>query len=222
MTPIVRLQNASLRYRSGFTLTMDELTLEEGECLWVSGPNGSGKSTLLGLLSGLLPLNSGRYEFLGQGFARNQSRAALVARRQIGVLLQEPLLFRGTVLDNLLLPLCLAGQSKKAARQAVEPWVERFDLSGLLQQNAASLSVGQTRWVALARAFVADPRLLLLDEPFAALDEAHRERLSDLLPPLLCMAGRARVLVMHGEESLSLAQCKRLVLEAGHIRGARF
>lgn len=218
--PIVHLQNATLRYRNGFLLALDELLLDEGDCLLVSGPNGSGKSSLLALLSGLLPLGSGRYDFLGREFKRGQSSSALAARRKIGVLLQEPLLLGGTVSDNLLLPLRLAGKSRKAALAAIEPWVERFALGDLLALEGRDLSVGQTRWVALARAFVGDPALLLLDEPFAALDVAHRERLCAMLPTLLGAPGGARVLVMHGGENLPLACSKRLFLEAGRRREA--
>ncbi|MCU0727411.1 MAG: ATP-binding cassette domain-containing protein [Planctomycetes bacterium] len=139
-------------------LELPALDLGEGEHLGLRGPNGSGKSTLLRILAGLLrPTAGSALGLLPPG------RAVLVHQR--------PYLFRGTARDNVAWPLRLRGRPPREASE----WLERLGAAHLAGRRAADLSGGERRRVAIARALAAQPALLLLDEPLAALDDAGRE-----------------------------------------------
>jgi ABC-type Fe3+/spermidine/putrescine transport system ATPase subunit len=147
----------------GFTLRVPELSLHAGEALAVLGPNGSGKSTLLRALAGLLPLRAGEIE-------GSEREAALV--------FQRPLVVAGSVAHNAELPLWARGVARGERRRRAEQALAAFGIAPLARRRADTLSGGELRRLALARAFVSRPELLLLDEPFDDLDERAREALS--------------------------------------------
>ncbi len=145
-----------------------DLTVTPGEFLGVLGPSGCGKSTLLRILAGLLEPSAGRLE-----------RAPGLAGR-IGFVFQEPTLMPwATVADNVYLPLRLAGMTREAVSPRITAMLESLGLGEFAAAYPRQLSGGMRMRVSIARALVTEPTLLLLDEPFAALDEITRFKLNE-------------------------------------------
>lgn len=151
-----------------------DLTIGEGDFLSLLGPSGCGKSTALRLIAGLSTPTAGAIDWRGTRF---------FDRSNIGFVFQEPTLLPwASVFDNVWLPLRLRGTSRKAAAPAVMEMLARVHLDGFAQAVPRELSGGMKMRVSIARAMVTRPRVLLMDEPFAALDEITRFKLNnDLL-----------------------------------------
>ncbi len=165
---LYRLADVQKDYES-FTLRIGSLDVREGEVLGLLGPTGAGKSTLLRLLAGLCRADQGRLDFEGRPFVFDE--VALPVRRRITLVHQRPLLLSGTVRFNVEYGLRLRG--RQAIAETGNAILKRLGLSKLARQSARTLSGGQTQLVALARALVIGPDVLLLDEPTAHLDPAH-------------------------------------------------
>ena len=169
-------------------------SLGAGETVAVLGPNGAGKSTLLSIIAGLLRPDAGRAELDGDRvlFDLGAGRAHLDAPphpRGTALLAQEPLLFPHlSALDNVAFGPRSAGASSAAARETARHWLAEVDAAALADRRPGQLSGGQAQRVAVARALAADPELLLLDEPMAALDIHAAPLLRRLLKRVL--AGR--------------------------------
>jgi len=150
---VIRLENVEMHFGRVHALSLPSLEIAPGERLGVQGRNGSGKSTLLRILAGLLRPTRGCIE----GVPR-PGRTVLVHQR--------PHLFRGTARDNVAYALRLHHRPRKEA----DGWLERLGAGHLTHRHANTLSGGERRRVAIARAMAIQPELLLLDEPFSALD----------------------------------------------------
>ncbi|WP_431109756.1 ABC transporter ATP-binding protein [Variovorax paradoxus] len=176
--PLVSLRHVSKRFANG-TLALQGMTLDIGEHDFISflGPSGCGKSTALRLIAGLTRLSSGDMHWSGANTGKTQSD------RDLGFVFQEPTLMPwAKVFDNVWLPLKLAGMSRDAAAPVVQQVLEMVGLSRFADVYPRELSGGMKMRVSIARALVTHPRLLLMDEPFAALDEMTRIKLNnDLL-----------------------------------------
>ncbi len=171
-----------------------DLTLDDGEVLAVLGPNGVGKSTLLLMIAGLLRPDRGRIE-LGGTVVTDTSTGTFVPAHSRGVtmLSQQAMLFpHMSVAANVGYPLRCRGESRSATRRAVQHWLEAVDAVDLAGRRPAQLSGGQAQRIAVARALAADPRLLLLDEPMAALDVTAAPALRRLLREVLRAAAAPR------------------------------
>ena len=202
---VLEVSGLSHSYGDRHVLRNLSLVIAPGESVALLGPNGSGKSTLLRLVAGLITPTAGRIVLAGT--------AASAGRPEVGIVFQEPhLLPWRTVLRNVTLPLELAGESLTAARATAEAALTRVGASGLVGRNPAEISGGERGRVALARALVRQPSLLLLDEPFAALDAITRARLDDELPELV--AGAATLLVTHDVAEALLVADRVLMLGA--------
>jgi NitT/TauT family transport system ATP-binding protein len=171
--PLVSLRAVAKRYATG-TLALEgiDLTVRRGDFLALLGPSGCGKSTLLRIMAGLAAPSAGTIDW-----------AAGEGRGDIGFVFQEPTLMPwATVLRNVALPLELLGTNRTEAEHRAAEWLARVELGGFEHAYPRALSGGMKMRVSIARALVTRPRLLLLDEPFAALDEITRFRLNnDLL-----------------------------------------
>ena len=191
MQPLVRLAGVGKQFATG-TVALAGLDLDIGRHEFVSllGPSGCGKSTALRLIAGLTTPSSGRIEIdvsdaVGARNTRNtrNTRGEGSERHDIGFVFQEPTLMPwATVRDNVRLPLTLAGRNDMSADALVDESLAMVGLAGFARAYPRELSGGMKMRASIARALVTRPELLLMDEPFAALDEITRIRLNnDLL-----------------------------------------
>ncbi len=169
-----------------------DLAIPRGSFLTLLGPSGCGKSTLLRVMADLVVPTSGRVSVLG-GTAQ-----AARESRQIGFVFQDPaLLAWRTVFDNVALPLQVGGGKALPGARSPEELLDLVGLSGWEKAYPHELSGGMRQRVAIARALVSGPRLLLMDEPFGALDEITRDRLNEELLQLWETTGTTIVFVTH-------------------------
>ena len=187
-----------------------------GEAVAILGASGSGKSTLLGLLAGLDVPTSGRAFIGGEDlFALDEDGRARLRGQMVGFVFQSfQLLPALTALENVMLPLELAGGEDAAGRARAV--LERVGLGERLGHYARQLSGGEQQRVAVARAFVTEPRLLFADEPTGNLDSATGEHIIDLLFQMNRERGTTLVLVTHDAE-LAKRCDRRLHIAAGEI-----
>ncbi|WP_237476779.1 ABC transporter ATP-binding protein [Lichenibacterium dinghuense] len=180
-----------------------DLALREGEVLSLLGPSGCGKSTVLRLLAGLDRPTTGRIAWAG-------------GRPEVGYVFQDATLMPwATAGDNVYLPLRLRGVRRGDAAPRVAEALARVGLGAFARHRPAELSGGMRMRVSIARALVVRPRLLLMDEPFAALDEIARLRLNDDLAGLVAGLGTTMVFVTHSVgESVYLSD--RVVVMSSH------
>jgi len=183
-------------YHGTTALEVAEVKVYEGEILSLIGPNGAGKSTLLRVLALLEAPTSGRVLFRGTPVS-GKSRDLLAVRRKLACVFQEALLCDATVQANAALGLRLRRQLSGEVETRVRRWLERLGIAHLAGRRARTLSGGEAQRVSLARAFVLQPEVLLLDEPFAALDPPARARLLGDLSILLASDHRTTIFVTH-------------------------
>jgi molybdate transport system ATP-binding protein len=206
-------------------LTLGQLDLEveigvaTGELVVLLGPNGAGKTTLLRALAGLVPLGGGRVELDGTVLEDVQTGERVpTEQRPIGFVFQDYLLFPHlSAMENVAFGLRARGIPRARARDRATAWLERVGLGEYARARPGSLSGGQAQRVALARAMVNDPRLLLLDEPLAALDAATRSEVRRDLRRHLASFDGTRLLVTHDPlEAMTMAD-RLVVLEKGRV-----
>lgn len=199
------------------------LAVEPGELLALLGPSGSGKTSLLRAIAGFLPLTAGEIRFDGE---RMNERP--VEERQLGMVFQEHRLFSAlTVYRNL--EICLTGTSdnslrytREEARAEIAELLASLGLAGLEKRFPEELSGGQQRRVALARALLVRPRLLLLDEPFSGLDAGLRRDLVDLVREAQRARRLTTVFVTHEEEDAArIADSTARFYDAGGVQSLR-
>jgi molybdate transport system ATP-binding protein len=203
--------------RAHLDVTLD---VDPGQVVAVLGPNGAGKSSLLAALAGLLPLRDGRVSLDGEILDDPGADVFVEPRhRPVGLVFQDYLLFRHlTVRENVAFGLRarhLLGRREAGA--AADEWLARMGLAGFGPRRPATLSGGQAQRVALARALATDPRLLLLDEPLAALDAGTRRELREFLRATLPATGAAVVIVTHDPADADAVADRLVLVEDGTV-----
>jgi len=201
--PILGLEKVRVTYDGIQVLEVTSLDIQEGVTLAVIGPNGAGKSTLLRLLGLLERPTEGRVLFRGQPVP--PWGKLLPFRRRMASVFQEPLLLDGTVEENVSLGLRLRHADPAEASRRVQEGMATLGIGHLARRRTRTLSGGEAQRVSLARALVLDPEVLLLDEPFAALDPPTREGLLSDLKTVLSKTRITTIFVTHDrDEALAL------------------
>lgn len=200
----------------GLDLALD---VADGSVVAVLGPNGAGKSTLLGVISGLVHPDDGTVT-LGDRTLTDTARRLAVPpyRRSVAMLAQQPLLFPHlSVLDNVGFAPRSAGLSTRESRRRGLHWLGEVDATEFASRKPHELSGGQAQRVAIARALAAEPDLLLLDEPMAALDVTTAPTVRSLLRRVLRDAGRTALVVTHDPLDVIALADRAVVVDDGHI-----
>jgi molybdate transport system ATP-binding protein len=194
-------------------------TVAPGEVLALLGPNASGKSTTLRALTGLLPLSGGRVTLDGTVLEDPAQHVRIPPeKRPISLMFQDYLLFpHMSALENVAFGLRSTGTDKKVAREKASQTLARLGLDGVAEAKPGSMSGGQQQRVAMARALVTDPKLLLLDEPLAALDVSTKTDVRRLLRDVLRQSSAANVLVTHDLLDAVALGDRMVVIENGAI-----
>ena len=195
-----------------------ELTAQPGEVIALLGPNGAGKTTLLRCITGMAPIDSGHIRFGEQVWDEPSADIFLAPeQRGIGMVFQDYVLFEHmSVLDNVAFPLRNRGASKQESRVQARAQLEHFDLADLAKERPGALSGGQSQRVALARAQMGAPKLLLLDEPFSALDAAVRPVVRSAIAE--AAADRVTILVTHDPVDVADIATRVIELVDGRIK----
>nr|WP_314074472.1 ABC transporter ATP-binding protein [uncultured Roseococcus sp.] len=204
--PVLALERVSIRFGAVTALQEVDLTVTSGERLVLVGPSGCGKSTLLAAIGGFLAPSAGRVLLDGQPVRRPGPDRMMVFQEF------DQLLPWKTVSQNIAYPLRLVGVARAEARDRAEELIRQVGLAGFSTAYPHTLSGGMKMRVAIARALAARPRLLLMDEPFAALDALTRRRMQQELLRLWQEHGFTLVFVTHSIEEAVLLGSRILVL----------
>jgi tungstate transport system ATP-binding protein len=194
MSEIISIRDLLIQRNRRDVLTINSLKIQRGETLAIVGPNGAGKSTLLLALARLIKPTHGQMTFNGNPISQMDD---LEYRRKISFVFQDPLLMDMTVENDIALGLKFRGTDKEESRTRVNRWSKAMGVETLLGRQASQLSGGEAQRVSLARAFVLDPELLLMDEPFSAVDPPTRVQLLKDLSKLLSQNHRTTLFVTH-------------------------
>ena len=208
MVSAVRLLGVTKRF-SGYT-AVEQVSLDVGESRFVSivGPSGCGKSTVLNMIAGLAPPSDGAVEVFGE-------RLDGINRRASYMFQQDALLPWKTVLDNIRLGLTFQGRSGPDAADEARVWIERVGLSGFGDRYPYQLSGGMRKRVAMAQCWIVQPDMVLMDEPFSALDVHTRLRMESEILRLWTGSPKTVIFVTHDlEEAISLSD-EVMLLSAG-------
>ncbi len=194
-----------------------ELEVPAGRVLAVVGPNAAGKSTLLQVLAGLVRPTSGSVR-LGERVLTGDGLHVPPERRGIGLLGQDPLLFGHlSLLENVAFGPRAAGMRRGPARESAARWLERVGMAGLGDRRPSTISGGQGQRVALARALAAQPQVLLLDEPLAAMDAEAAPEIRQLLGDQLRATRTTAIVVSHDILDAALLADEIMVLRDGEV-----
>jgi NitT/TauT family transport system ATP-binding protein len=216
--PFIRLKGVRKVYRSGRKehLAVSDATFDvmPGELVSLVGPSGCGKSTLLKVLAGLHAHDGGELKIGSASHSFDPSR-------DVGMVFQAPLLLKWRrILENVLLPVEILGLPQKESRDRARDLLALVGLSGYEDKYPYELSGGMQQRAAIARALVHDPKLVLMDEPFGALDALTREKMNLELLRIWKEAGKTIIFVTHGISEAVFLGTRVVVLTAGPARMA--
>jgi len=199
--------------KGDFVLSIPELRLNAGDVLGVNGPSGSGKSTLLETIAGFQTVEKGK-------LVRNEQDISLLPpeQREIVLVFQKPYLFSHlTVSENVEFSRRVKGETKVAARVEAARLLNQFQVGDLATRRAHEISGGQAQRVALARAFATDFPIVLLDEPFSALDLKLRAEIKQVVTGLIKSRGGIAVMVSHDPSDLEGFATRVITLDHGAV-----
>lgn len=215
MKPALVIEGASKSFKGSPNPVLNDvsLTLEAGSCTAVLGPSGSGKSTLLRAVAGLETLDTGRVLLDGQDLA-----AVRPERRGMAMVFQRPLLFPHlNVLDNVAFAATIRGVRRKQARDDAQTFLELVQMEGAGKRRATQLSGGQQQRVAIARGLAARPSVLLLDEPFSALDLELRSIMHELLAQVRQKLNPTILMVTHDRDEAAAVADQIALISNGEV-----
>ena len=201
----LEIRNLRKNYGQAQILKEINLSLDKGEILGLIGPTGSGKSTLLRLIDLLEEPSRGAIILEGRAVSGRPEKERIAARRRMAMVFQKPVMFKSNVLDNVTFGLMVRGEVQAEEREEkARDALQAVGLSGYESRDANTLSGGEMQRIALARAIVLEPELLLLDEPTANLDPRSASSIDGLLQSLA--GGRTSVILA----THNMMQCRRL------------
>jgi lipoprotein-releasing system ATP-binding protein len=223
MTAILEAEGLRKIYRGGDgnpieVLSGVDLTVSRGEFVAIVGASGSGKSTLLHLLGALDAPSGGTVRLGGQAYGdESAEKLAAIRNRKLGFVFQfHHLLREFTALENVMMPLLIAGEEESRARSRAEELLAAVGLAGRMSHRSSQLSGGEQQRAAVARALIADPLVVLADEPSGNLDYANSERLHDLFAHLSREFETALIVVTHNRMLAGRAD-RVLSLDGGRL-----
>lgn len=215
MTSAIALRQVTKHFvdRQPAALLGVNLDVLPGTCTALLGPSGSGKSTILRIIAGLENPSGGQVLLNGRDITQ-----VLPEKRNVGLVFQRPLLFPHlSIIDNVAFADRAAGRPWRIARERAFPYLEMVQLADLGRRRVGSLSGGQEQRVALARALAAQPAILLLDEPFSALDAELRHEMHELLSDIRRQLAPTVLLVTHDRDEAATVADRIAVLENGQL-----
>ncbi|OZD61907.1 ABC transporter ATP-binding protein [Rhodococcus sp. 06-1460-1B] len=190
-----------------------DLTVSPGSCTAILGPSGSGKSTALRLIAGLDSPSAGTVRIDG-----HEVNDVAAENRGVGMVFQRPMLFpHMSVLDNIGFAYRAAGESRKRSRERAQEYLDLVHLDDIGGRAVSEVSGGQAQRVALARSLAGSPRVLLLDEPFSALDPVLRTEMHDLVRELRSTLDQTLLLVTHDQQEAAVLADSVAVLIDGRL-----
>ena len=217
----IKLDSVSFAFGANTILNNIDLHIEAGSIVALLGPSGCGKSTLLRLLAGLTVPASGEIRF-GDRLVAKAGWGMAPEQRDIGMVFQDYALWpHMTVAQNIAFPLRMRGVPRGERQTRVSAALARVGLTGFAERKPSGLSGGQQQRVALARAIVAEPRVLLFDEPLSNLDSELRESLCIEMSRLLRQLGITAVYVTHDRREAELLADRIVHLSAGSVAAVR-
>lgn len=217
MKPAYELSNIKLEQQSKTILDIEQLTINSDQCVAVLGENGAGKTSLINLLAFTSHPSYGSIKFFSE---KLKSKPSPVQRRRIGLVHQQPYLLPGTVADNIQLALSLQGIAKSRISILTQHALEKVNLIDLADQPAHTLSGGELKRVAIARAIAYQPDILLLDEPFSHLDQRHIHQLEESINHFALQAGKTVIFSTHDRFQAQALANSTINLVAGKITTA--
>lgn len=220
--PLLTATDLYLAFGASPALAGASVDVRPGEVLALLGPSGSGKSTLLHCLAGILRPDRGEVRYRGARLDdRSDDDRSRLRRSDFGFVFQfGSLVPELSALDNVALPLRLAGQRRRTANEQATTWLERLEVADLADKRAGEMSGGQAQRVAVARALVGGPRVVFADEPTGALDSLNGELVMDLLVGAAREQGASVVLVTHEPRVAAYAD-REVVLRDGALAAMR-
>jgi len=214
LTPLLAINGLKKRFGEHTLLDIGEFTINPASAYVLAGPNGAGKTTLLRILSGLEPAEIANAAFLGQSVSF--SPYSRILRNEIVYVHQHPIMFSTTVAENIAYGLHARGISKAELDASVEESMEWAGVTHLRDRGTNTLSGGEKQRIAIARARILKPRLLLLDEPTSNLDGNAKEQVIELIPTLV-REGRSVLIASHDADLIELPDLEKMALDKGRI-----
>ncbi len=215
MMHIIELEKIHKNYDDLQVLKDVNMKIKKGTSTALVGPTGSGKTVLLRLINLLEKPSSGTVYFEGID-ANTSSNVRLKIRRQMGMVFQKPLAFKSSVYDNVAFGLKIRGD-KRDIKNRIKETLETIGLKGYENRNALKLSGGETQRLALARAMITDPKLLLLDEPTANLDPISTKKMEELILKINNESETTLILTTHNLSQGQKLSDRMVILNDGHI-----